>query len=384
MRPPLQGRRHLRCTFALAVMLVTALAGPAFARANVLVGAATLAARVDSNPAGSAEAFSFTAAAGGTVAKLNLYVAGAPTATSAIVGLYADASGHPGALLAQGTIASPVADAWNSVNVSPTAVTAGTPYWIAVLVPSGGGTLSFRDGSPTPPSGPAETASSTTLTALPAQWTTGGAFADSPLSATAETAAAPSVGLAPTSFSFAVSAGGSATAQTLHLSNLGGGILDWSITSDSPWLAAIPASGVGPADITVTPDTAALAPGSYNANLTVSAPGASNPTTVVPVTLTVNPAGSGDTTAPSVALTAPTDGSTVSGPVSLSATASDNIGVAGLQFTVDGGGIGAELTAGPYGITWPAKVELSSALMILGRSAEPARSSASASSRMQE
>src|SRR5262249_8424486 len=39
---------------------------------------------------------------------------------------------------------------------------------------------------------------------------------------------------------------------------------------------------------------------------------------------------------------------------------------------------------GPYGITWPAKVELSSAAMILARSALAARSSASASSRKHE
>src|SRR5215471_13063470 len=39
---------------------------------------------------------------------------------------------------------------------------------------------------------------------------------------------------------------------------------------------------------------------------------------------------------------------------------------------------------GPYGITWPEKVELSSAAMILARSALAARSSASAMSRTQE
>src|SRR5262245_29740414 len=39
---------------------------------------------------------------------------------------------------------------------------------------------------------------------------------------------------------------------------------------------------------------------------------------------------------------------------------------------------------GPYGMTWPAKVELPSAAMILARSALAARSSASASSRMHE
>ncbi|MDX6476015.1 MAG: hypothetical protein QOH95_1526, partial [Gaiellaceae bacterium] len=352
MRPPFQGRRSLRRILVLAAIVTAALGGAATARADVLVGSPTLAAHADSNPAGISEAFSFVASANGTVGKLNLYVAGTPTASSVIVGLYADSAGHPGALLAQGTITAPPADSWSSVGVPPTTVSGGATYWIAVLVPAGGGNLSFMDGASGQPSGPAETTSSATLSALPAQWTTGPTFLDSPVSATAESAASPSVGLAPTALSFAASAGSSPTAQTLHLSNLGGGILDWSIISDAPWLSAIPASGVGTADITVVPTTTSLAPGSYPANLTISAPGAANPTTVVPVTLTVNAAGAGDTIAPTVALTAPSDGSTVSGSVALSATASDNVAVAGVQFTVDGGGIGAELTAGPYGASW--------------------------------
>ena len=43
-----------------------------------------------------------------------------------------------------------------------------------------------------------------------------------------------------------------------------------------------------------------------------------------------------DTTAPTVSLTGPAEGATVSGTVTLSANASDNVGVAGVQFKVDG------------------------------------------------
>ena len=353
MRQPLYGRRRLRSTFVLLALLALALAGAGSAAADVLVGSPTLAAHADFNPAGATEAFSFTAAAAGTVAKLNLYVAGTPTATSAQIALYGDASGHPGTLLTQGTITSPQGGAWNSVSVPTVSVTAGATYWIAVLVPVGGGTLSFMDGSAMPPGGAAETASSSTLASLPAQWTTGAVFSDSPISATAESAGAPSVGLAPTSMSFSVSVGGTVAAQTLHLTNLGGGLLAWSIASDSSWLSALPAGGVGPADITVMPNTALLAAGSYSGNLTLTAPGATQPTVVVPVTLTVNNAAhGGDALPPSVTLTAPADGSTVSGQVALTATATDNVRVAGVQFTVDGGATGAELTAGPYGLTW--------------------------------
>ena len=60
-----------------------------------------------------------------------------------------------------------------------------------------------------------------------------------------------------------------------------------------------------------------------------------------------------DTTPPTVTMTAPANGATVSGTtVSVSATASDNIGVAGVQFKLDGGNLGAEVTTSPYTITW--------------------------------
>jgi hypothetical protein len=63
--------------------------------------------------------------------------------------------------------------------------------------------------------------------------------------------------------------------------------------------------------------------------------------------------GPADTTAPTVSLTAPTSGATVSGgAVTLSANAADNIGVAGVQFKVDGANVGSEDTSSPYSISW--------------------------------
>ena len=46
-------------------------------------------------------------------------------------------------------------------------------------------------------------------------------------------------------------------------------------------------------------------------------------------------AGGGDTAPPTAAITAPAPGATVSGTVTLTATATDNVGVAGVQFLVD-------------------------------------------------
>lgn len=61
---------------------------------------------------------------------------------------------------------------------------------------------------------------------------------------------------------------------------------------------------------------------------------------------------SADTTAPTVTLTAPAANANVSGTVTLTATASDNVGVAGVQFYIDGIIVGAEDTTSPYSASW--------------------------------
>src|SRR5437899_394338 len=64
-------------------------------------------------------------------------------------------------------------------------------------------------------------------------------------------------------------------------------------------------------------------------------------------------AGPADTTPPTVPLTAPVSGTSVSGAsVTVSASASDNVGVAGVQFKLDGANLGAEDTTAPYAISW--------------------------------
>jgi hypothetical protein len=70
------------------------------------------------------------------------------------------------------------------------------------------------------------------------------------------------------------------------------------------------------------------------------------------VTVTVSNGTSSDTTSPTVALTAPASGATVSGTVTLTATASDNVGVAGVRFTVDGAPVGSEDVSAPFSVSW--------------------------------
>jgi hypothetical protein len=81
--------------------------------------------------------------------------------------------------------------------------------------------------------------------------------------------------------------------------------------------------------------------------LAVARDEAGNITTSSPVSVTV------DNIAPTISITAPTNGSTVSGlSVALTATTSDNIGVAGVQFKLDGSNLGTELTSLPFSIIW--------------------------------
>ncbi|HYN15352.1 MAG TPA: Ig-like domain-containing protein, partial [Terriglobales bacterium] len=59
-----------------------------------------------------------------------------------------------------------------------------------------------------------------------------------------------------------------------------------------------------------------------------------------------------DTTPPTVSVTSPSASATVFGTVTLVASASDNVGVAGVQFAVDGQNVGGQITAAPYTMTW--------------------------------
>ena len=78
---------------------------------------------------------------------------------------------------------------------------------------------------------------------------------------------------------------------------------------------------------------------------------AGNRTTAAAITVTVNN-GVVDTTPPTVSLTAPAANATVSATITVSANASDNVGVAGVQFQLDGANLGAEDTTSPYSVSW--------------------------------
>ena len=59
-----------------------------------------------------------------------------------------------------------------------------------------------------------------------------------------------------------------------------------------------------------------------------------------------------DTTAPTVLFTSPAADAIVSGTIALAASATDDVGVVGVQFTLDGVNVGAERPAAPYVSAW--------------------------------
>lgn len=98
---------------------------------------------------------------------------------------------------------------------------------------------------------------------------------------------------------------------------------------------------------TAYPD-AGLAPGTYYYRVTAedAAGNASAPSNEAAGTAIA------DTQAPTVAITAPAGGATVTGTITISATASDDQAVAGVRFRVDGADVGTEDTTAPYSYSW--------------------------------
>jgi chitodextrinase len=88
-----------------------------------------------------------------------------------------------------------------------------------------------------------------------------------------------------------------------------------------------------------------------------------------------------DTVAPSVSLSAPAAGATLAGAVTVSATASDNVGVVGVQFLLDGANLGAEDTASPFDLSWATTGASSGTHTISARARDAAGNAATAAPR---
>ena len=103
------------------------------------------------------------------------------------------------------------------------------------------------------------------------------------------TSATPMLSVSQSTLSFSAGVNGAVSAaQPLTISsNLPG---TWSASSDSSWLTISAANGSTPATLQVTANPTGLAAGTYNGNLTITAPGFVGSPAVVPVTFTVDAA----------------------------------------------------------------------------------------------
>ena len=87
-----------------------------------------------------------------------------------------------------------------------------------------------------------------------------------------------------------------------------------------------------------------------------------------------------DTTPPGVSVTSPASGATVSGTVTVTATASDNVAVSGVQFLLDGAPLGAEDTTAPYSVSWNSTTAVNGAHQLSARARDAANNQTTATS----
>src|SRR3954452_3423734 len=80
----------------------------------------------------------------------------------------------------------------------------------------------------------------------------------------------------------------------------------------------------------------------------------------------------GDSVSPTVAITAPAAGAQVSDILNGAENASDNVGVVGVQFLVDGVNAGMEDAAPPYGLAWDTRTVSNGAHTLTARARDAA------------
>jgi len=264
-------KKYLAFLFGLALIASASLSIFAqTATPSVVLGETRIESLLDSNQSGQAEAFPLKAKATGAVTSLTIYLDSSSTVQQLVLGLYADASGQPGALLTQAGTAQPQAAAWNTIAVPVANVVQGRRYWITVLG-FGAGSIEFRD---TDRGGCSSvTSAQTTLAALPASWTTGASWSTCRVSAygSGSATAAPTVSVAvnPSSASLHV---GSSQQFTASVSGATNSAVTWTASGGS-----ISASGMY---------TAPMSPGSYMVTATSVANTSQSASAVVGVSAT--------------------------------------------------------------------------------------------------
>jgi len=157
------------------------------------------------------------------------------------------------------------------------------------------------------------------------------------------------------SVSFGTVTVGSFAEQSFTVSNTSGGTISGSASVGAPFsvVSGTPFTLAGQGTtqtvrVRFTPTVATT----VSTTLTFAAAGGTLSTILTGIAAAATPPPQTDTTPPTVAVTAPVSGNTVKSTVTISASASDNVGVAGVQFQLDGVKLGAEVTTQPYTVAW--------------------------------
>jgi len=129
--------------------------------------------------------------------------------------------------------------------------------------------------------------------------------------------------------------------------------LAWSASTDNVGVAGykIYRGGVqvGVSGVVSYTDTGLAASTTYTYTVSAYDAAGNNSAQSAPVSATT---ATPDTQAPTVSITSPANNQTVSGPTTIAANATDNVGVIGVQFQLDGGKLGTEMTSPPYSTSW--------------------------------
>jgi PKD repeat protein len=129
-------------------------------------------------PQGNAVAYQAITSNTNVTTQLNIYLDATTLATDVKIGIYNDNKGHPGSILAKADLINPKSGV-NTVTVPAVKLTAGKPYWLAVVGVNGN--ISLR-GRANANAALMETTASSTLKILPGNWSSGSTMNDGPFS----------------------------------------------------------------------------------------------------------------------------------------------------------------------------------------------------------
>lgn len=312
----------------------------AFTLGNTAIGTLT-----DSSDSNYLNAFQFTMPnRNGAVASMSVYIPGpvSPSPNDLFqLAIYSDSNGNPGALIAASASQPIVADSWNTVPVLAS-LSANTSYWL--VYNSNGASVAFNNLSLSP--GGSFVWKVQSFGTWPGTFGNGNGFSSHvasiyatlfPQETTPDTAP-PSI---PSGLSASAAGPTQVNLAWSASTDPGGAVMGYQVFRDGVQIATAPSPSYSDGGLTAA-TTYAYSVAAFDAAGNLSGRSSS--------AFATTPAAA-DATPPTVSIVSPGDGATVSDTIVLSAAASDNVGVASVQFQLDGVNLGPPLAA-PYDYRW--------------------------------